>query len=101
MVHRRAALVSLVICFFVCLPGFAVMRSWNGSASGNWSNPSNWSPAGTPAASEPLVFPAGAANTTMTNDLTGLNVGTMTFSTSYTINGNELTLMGDVVMTGF
>jgi hypothetical protein len=85
----------------VALKTVSAVKTWTGAVSGNWSNPSNWSPAGTPAAFEPLVFPAGAANTTMTNDLAGLSVGTMTFSTSYTINGNELTLMGDVVMTGF
>jgi hypothetical protein len=72
-------------------------KSWTGAVSAFWSNPSNWSPAGVPAAGEEVVFPAGSANQTMTNDLPpGTNIGAMTFTgPGYTLNGNALTLTGD------
>jgi len=71
-------------------------KSWTGAASANWSDPANWVPQAIPAASEPLVFPAGGRST-MNNDLpAGFAVGPMTFNTSYTLNGNRLLLNGNL-----
>ena len=99
MVHSRVAVFFVALCLFVSLPVFAITRTWNGSVNANWSAPANWSPAGIPDASDSLVFPSGASNKTMTNDLPALNAGPMTFSDGYTVNGNELTLFGDVSIT--
>src|SRR3954465_13349844 len=99
MVHRHLVVFLVAFCLFISLPLFAITRSWTGAVSANWSAPANWSPAGPPDASDSLVFPAGASNKTMTNDLPALSVGPMTFSDGYTVNGNELTLTGNVSMT--
>jgi PKD repeat protein len=75
----------------------AIVRNWTGATSANWSEPSNWSPAGLPAAADSLVFPTGAPRLSMTNDLpAGTTVGAMTFNDNYTLSGNALTLSGDL-----
>ena len=91
--------VSVILLVLLCtaLPTFAINRSWTGSTSANWSEPSNWSPSGVPDPSDTLVFPAGASNRSMTNDLAaGTSFGPMTFNDSYTLNGNALTLTGNL-----
>ncbi|HEX6087685.1 MAG TPA: Ig-like domain repeat protein [Thermoanaerobaculia bacterium] len=80
----------------VVLTTVRASRSWTGANSELWSDPGNWSPAGVPGTGDGLSFPAGAARTTMTNDLAGAVVGPMDFRTSYTLNGNPLTLTGDL-----
>src|SRR3954451_972784 len=96
MVFKRTVILSVALSLFTSASGFAVTRSWIGSAGANWSNTANWSPSGTPAPSDSLLFPAGAATIAMTNDLpAGTTVGLMTFNDSYTLNGNPLTLSAD------
>jgi len=96
MAYRRA-FVPLALCCFIASPLFAITRSWSGAVGANWSNPANWSPAGTPAAVDSLIFPAAAPNQVMMNDLpTGTNVGAMTFNDNYSLSGNGLTLNGDL-----
>lgn len=60
----------------------AAVRVWDGSHSGYWSNPQNWSGNVAPAAGDDLVFPAGAANLTNTNDLTSLTFNSITVTGS-------------------
>src|SRR3954452_726845 len=92
---RFTAGFALVVC--LSLPVFGVTRSWTGAVNGNWSEPNNWTPSGTPSSSDALIFPAGVP-TTMNNDLpAGTAVGSMTFHDTYTLNGNPLTLNGNVV----
>ena len=72
-------------------------KTWTGAVNALWSNAGNWSPASIPAAGEPLIFPAGVARNVMTNDLpAGTAVGAMDFRADYTLNGNALTLTGDL-----
>jgi acetyl esterase/lipase len=81
----------------VALTTASAVKSWTGAVSDLWSEPGNWSPAGIPSAGEDLLFPAGVTRTTMTNDLVaGRVVGAMEFRASYTLNGNALTLTGDL-----
>jgi hypothetical protein len=96
MVYKRA-LLSFALCYFIASPLFAITRAWTGTASGNWSDPTNWSPAAIPAAADSLTFPAAAAHLAMTNDLpAGSSVGAMTFNDNYILSGNALTLNGDL-----
>src|SRR5258708_153548 len=98
--------LGFLISLFLAVPVLATTKTWTGAVSGNWSNPLNWSPQAVPTAGEALVFPAGVPSNagpcggcpaSMTNDLPpGLDVGPMTFYQPYTLNGNELILMGDV-----
>lgn len=99
-------LLVLVAGLFLALPAVAITHTWTGAVSGNWSNPMNWSPQSVPAAGEALLFPAGVPTNagpcggcpaTMNNDLPpDTSVGPMTFYQPYTLNGNELILLGDV-----
>src|SRR5882757_1096124 len=96
MVFRRA-LLPLALCLFVSAPVFALTRSWTGTVSANWSDSGNWSPSGIPSASDSLTFPSGASHLTMINDLpVGTSVGAMTIFDVYSIQGNALTLTGDL-----
>jgi hypothetical protein len=98
MIYRRVVLLPLALCLFFSASLSATTRLWTGAASANWSNTGNWSPSGTPSVSDSLVFPAGALNGSMTNDLpAGTAVGPMTFQAyGYTLSGNALTLMGNL-----
>lgn len=99
---RRASnvLAACIVSALIALPSSAITRTWTGMFSGAWSATGNWSPVGIPAPGDSLVFPAGVPNLWMTNDLPSGTVGPMTFNASaYTIDGNPLTLTGDVVNT--
>jgi hypothetical protein len=85
-------LVAVLLCL-VSVPAWAISRTWTPGITSSWSEPNNWTPAGVPSSTDPLVFPAGA---TMVNDLTGFAAGPMTFNGSATLSGNPLTLSGDV-----
>ncbi|HYH08531.1 MAG TPA: Ig-like domain-containing protein [Thermoanaerobaculia bacterium] len=91
------ALIVAITSLCLASPAWAVTRSWTGATSALWSEPTNWSPVGIPAAADSLIFPAGASHQIMTNDLAaGTSVGPMQFLDNYTINGNQLTLTGDL-----
>lgn len=89
--------LSLVLLLLSAHPLFAVTRRWTGATSANWSDPSNWSPAGVPAAADRLEFPPESRHV-MTNDLqAGSAFGPMAFySGSYSISGSAMTLVADV-----
>ncbi len=92
---RALALVLLAVC--AAPSAFALTRSWTGAVSANWSESGNWSPAGVPTPADKLIFPAGVAHTVMTNDLPAwTSFGAMDFRVGYVVNGNPLTLIGDL-----
>lgn len=76
--------------------GSGAVRVWSGSSSGYWSVGANWG--GTaPVSGDDLVFPSGAANLLNTNNLTGLNLRSITFSGSgYIIRGNSITISNGI-----
>lgn len=98
--NRTARLgASLVLCSLAAMPALAITRSWSGQAGNSWSTAANWNPAGVPAPSDTLVFPAFSAPRTINVDVpAGTSVGPMTFNESYTMTGNSLTLTGDVTI---
>ncbi len=72
----------------------AAIRTWTGTASGSWSNPSNWG--GTaPVTGDDLVFPGGASNLSNTNDLIE-----NTIINSITLSGSGYTLSGNSIILG-
>src|ERR1017187_9866181 len=59
----------------LAMPALATTRNWTGANSGNWSDPNNWSPGGTPADGDYLQFGMMPdAHRTMNNDIAGLEV---------------------------
>ncbi len=94
------SLVRVALLAVCCVPLFSlsagITRTWTGAVNSLFSQPNNWSPAGVPAVDDALVFNAA----TVTNDLTpGRSFGPITFSGSVTLNGNAMTLTGNVVGT--
>src|SRR5687768_6828444 len=57
------------IVMLVCLAASAnaATRTWDGSASGFWTNANNWTISVAPTNGDGLVFPANAARLIMTN----------------------------------
>jgi hypothetical protein len=85
-------LPALCICG-LATPGSAETRYWTGTAGPQWSNPSNWDPAGTPENGDLLHFEGGLAPITMINDIVNLQVrGLQFFGGTYEVSGNTITL---------
>jgi hypothetical protein len=78
----------------------SVAKTWTGAVSNLWSDPGNWL-GGVPGPGDPLVFPAGAANLTNTNDLApGTVFKLILFSGSnYQISGNPFGLSEGISST--
>lgn len=69
---------------------------WDGSSSSSWSTAANWdvniAPAGGSAGTD-LIFPAGAQNLNNSNNVGGLQLGSIQFTgAGYQIFGNQITL---------
>ncbi|HEY4964676.1 MAG TPA: hypothetical protein VIH90_08370 [Candidatus Saccharimonadales bacterium] len=86
--------------------------TWTGATNNNFNTAGNWtgcnSAAPQPGDGDNLVFDTTSlsASQTLTNDITGLTVGSMTFSgsnTSYgfTVTGNALTITGGITQSSF
>jgi fibronectin-binding autotransporter adhesin len=90
--HRFVRAQAIAVFLLLTPALFAATRTWTGTVSGSWSNPANWG--GTlPVAGDDLVFPAGALNTTNTNDFpSGTSFQSMSFAAAYSIGGNAVTI---------
>ena len=75
-------------------------RMWTGVASGTWSEPRNWSPAGPPLPGDSLLFPSQSLHREMQNDLQSVTLAGITVMPMArpfpTLSGNPVTLTGDV-----
>ena len=80
--------------------------TWSGTTSANMSIATNWNGQNNehvaPINNDSLVFPSGAGNLTITDDMSGLTVNSITISgANYTIGGsNTLSLGGGLSNTG-
>jgi len=80
--------------FLTAQGALPTLLTWDGGGTtNNWSDAANWNPNFVPRDGMDLVFPAGAARKTNTNDLTDLDVDNITFNDSgYNISGNAINL---------
>lgn len=88
-------------------PAFA--QNWNGNSNGLWSNSANWTgSAPTSSGTLGLTFDTanltGAGLRTTTNDLTSFTASSLTFSSTtgssaFSLNGNAITLGGNLNVT--
>src|ERR1041385_6547552 len=93
---RRALQVFFAFASAISLS--AATKTWDGSSNGNWNTMANWAGNVVPVDGDDLVFPANAARVTITNDISGLNLRSITISgTNYTIRGNSITLTNGIV----
>ena len=83
-----------LLCLFpvlalVATNASAAIKTWDGSSSVSWGTTANWNPSILPIAADDLVFPAGAANKAMNNNLAaGLAFKTLRFEEGgYSIGG--------------
>lgn len=102
-----AALVIGTSSIWVLWSGHAAAATatWDGGGSdSNMNTAQNWAGDVAPSAGDDLVFPAGAARKTITNNYTaGTSFNSMTFSgsttageTNYTLSGNSIVLVDGV-----
>jgi hypothetical protein len=73
------------------------LRTWNGSVSDDWNDAANWTPAGVPDICDSVVINNGT-NITLNNPNTTIHALTMASGTSLFMNGNSLTVYGDVYL---
>jgi CSLREA domain-containing protein len=89
----RLIVVCSVFALLLSVSPAAVagQRTWTGANGPSWSDAGNWGGAA-PLAGDDLVFPAGALNTTNTNDLAaGTVFRSLTLSgAGYVLNGNGI-----------
>ena len=92
---RPAWLVTALA--LLVLPSHAATRVWTGKGkTPKWSETANWK-GRVPQSGDSLVFPAGTAKSTCTNDVDDLALVSITFSGSnYVVYGNPVFLRGDV-----
>ena len=92
--------ISLTACItgLMTASTLATTRNWTGANSANWSDPNNWSPAGTPANGDYLQFGfVSSSHNTMNNDIFGLDVAGLHFiANNFTLNGNTLLISGNI-----
>jgi fibronectin-binding autotransporter adhesin len=94
---RFGVLVSLSAGLLLAFHGQAAVKTWDGSSNGNWGTAANWTGGVAPVDGDDLVFPSGAANLINTNNLSGLDLRTITFTgNGYTINGNAITITNGI-----
>jgi len=76
-------------------PARATVFVWTNSASGNWSNPANWSPNGVPGSSDNAII-TNSGTYTVTLDVSptvgSLNLGGGIGQQTFAMTGNNLTL---------
>ncbi len=100
MLVSRITLLALCLAMFPVARGYAAVKTWDGTSSANWGTSANWTPSGIPVDGDDLVFPAGAANSINTNNITDLRVASITFNGAaggYFLRGNAITLTNGVV----
>jgi autotransporter-associated beta strand protein len=75
--------------------------TWTGSSNNEWNNAANWtglcSGAGVPGDTDDLIFPPGASNRAMNNNISGLNIDTISFQTDYSISGNAFSVANGMI----
>jgi len=84
--HTHVLVLSLL--FYVLTSGnlFAISYTWNGSVSEEWSNSSNWSPAGVPDISDDVIIDATGSFDPLWEELPGVR--------NFTLNGGTFDLEG-------
>jgi hypothetical protein len=75
-------------------------KAWTGAVNDLWSVGGNWNDGVPPVNGDALVFPVGALNNPVTNDIAGLTLQSVTFQTNtLQLNGNAITLTGGLTKT--
>jgi len=104
VVAVMAALITLTgLAMAAPAASAATMRTWTGGGTtNNWTDAANWGGAA-PVAGDNLVFPAGAARRTNTNNfVAGTTFGSIRFTgngATYTLGGNQVALGGGGLST--
>src|SRR5882672_3618175 len=81
-------------------PAHAATKTWDGSSSGNWNTAANWTNNAVPVDGDDLIFPAGAANLTSTNDIADLRLHSITFTAAnYNLRGSAISLTNGITAT--
>ena len=99
----RLKLTSVCLATLLWAPGWsahAAVKTWSGAVNGIWSVDANWAGGVAPVNGDDLVFPSGAARTTITNDyatLQRLRVNSISVSgINYVLRGNSLTVSNNL-----
>lgn len=93
---------AMAVALLAAAGADAANRTWNGNTDANWNTAANWNEGALGSGNTPVFGAAGASGAALTNDMAALtSVAGLTFSDaagSFTINGNAITLDGDVTV---
>ncbi|MDH7568251.1 MAG: hypothetical protein QHJ73_01525 [Armatimonadota bacterium] len=95
---RYLSLLLLLLPSLAAAPAAAVTKTWNGSASTDWANAANWTPAGAPGPGDDVVTAVAANQPVLSGDASVQSVNVVA-STRLTLNGHALAVGGDLLVT--
>ena len=105
---KKLVIISLFFSFASVIPSALVNRAnatvytWSAAADGNWSTTTNWTPNGTPGASDTVTFDGTSVkNCTRSAPVTvaGMTI-TAAYSGTIAQSTNDITVSGDFSMAG-
>lgn len=101
----KVFLLSAVLFISTLTARTQISYTWNGSSSGAWSAPANWTPAGVPGASDNVTIVTGSNTCVLGSGMTINNLivtsGTLDLSGEIlTINGTTATFSSGIVQNG-
>jgi T5SS/PEP-CTERM-associated repeat protein/autotransporter-associated beta strand protein len=100
---RIFRVIATLVLLSATAPAMSQTKTWTGAAGIGWSTDTNWSPAGVPTASDSVVFPASASNTSsyLTADSSVASILFDAGSTGYTIStlGAQLLNVNEIAVS--
>ena len=105
---NRIILQTYVVMFLLLSIGlnfqnsFAATKTWNGSVSSDWTDPSNWDPSGVPGTGDDVVITAPLSRYPVILSSQSISIrnikinsgGSISISGTFTTNGNKITIDG-------
>ena len=97
----RHIVVACLLSMFVLGGAEAATRTWQGDVDTNWSTAGNWAENVAPADGDVLVFPDTPTSRTSNNDIAGLDLASVSVTTTnsganYSFTGVGVTLNGPI-----
>ncbi|MFN4254651.1 MAG: HYR domain-containing protein [Saprospiraceae bacterium] len=88
--HSLRAALLLFAALALQTPAFSVTKTWNGSASTSWNNPSNWTPFGVPEPTDDVIINSATIILDINPHVAGLTASfaTLTGAGSLSVSGN-------------
>jgi hypothetical protein len=92
----RGVLLTALVLVTLAQAARGQTKTWSGIQSALWSDPGNWVEGAAPVDGDSLHFPYYTFSHNMWNDIPGLTVGSVTSEVDFRVNGETVTLTGNL-----